>query len=128
MIQLITAVGSIASQWLSNKAEKSKAIQAKELELIEQGGNWEALHAQGSQDSYKDEYWTLIFSLPLLAIFYGVFSGSIEVIEQVRYSFEVLESLPDWYQYLLFMLVSASVGIRGADKLIKLKRGVNEKM
>ncbi len=27
----------------------------------------------------------------------------------------------DWYQYLLFMAVSASFGIRGADKLLALK-------
>ena len=69
MIQLITAVGSIASQWLSNKAEKSKAIQAKELELIEQGGDWEALHAQGSQSSWKDEWFTVLFSIPLIMCF-----------------------------------------------------------
>ena len=49
MIQLITAVDSIASQWLSNKDEKSKAIQAKELEIIEQGGDWEDIHTQGRQ-------------------------------------------------------------------------------
>jgi hypothetical protein len=32
-----------------------------------------------------------------------------------------LDNLPDWYQYLLFLAVSASFGIRGADKLMKLK-------
>ena len=45
------------------------------------------------------------------------------VVDRVRYSFDVLSTLPDWYQYLLFLAVSASFGIRGADKLMKLRTG-----
>jgi hypothetical protein len=39
----------------------------------------------------------------------------------VGHQFGELNMLPDWYQYLLFMAVSASFGIRGADKLLALK-------
>ena len=106
MIQLITAVGSIASQWLSNKAEKSKARQAKELELMEQGGDGEALHAQGSQSSWKDEWFTVLFSIPLIMCFIP------PLVPYVEQGFAVLETMPDWYKGFLGAAVAASFGIR----------------
>ena len=32
------------------------------------------------------------------------------------------DKLPEYYQYLLFVAVTASFGIRGADKLMKMKK------
>jgi hypothetical protein len=43
-----------------------------------------------------------------------------EVISRVGYAFEQLNALPEWYQYLLFLAVFASFGIRGADKISQL--------
>ena len=43
-------------------------------------------------------------------------------------TFDVLSTLPDWYQYLLFLAVSASFGIRGADKLMKLRRNDSDQL
>jgi len=34
-----------------------------------------------------------------------------------------LNSLPEWYQYLLFIAVSASFGLKSADKIMGLKKG-----
>ena len=34
--------------------------------------------------------------------------------------FEVLNTLPDWYQYLLFIAVSSSFGIKGVGQAMKL--------
>jgi hypothetical protein len=38
-------------------------------------------------------------------------------------AFAELDRLPEWYQYLLYVAVTASFGIRGADKLMQLKSG-----
>jgi hypothetical protein len=38
-------------------------------------------------------------------------------------AFSALNSLPEWYQYLLFIAVSASFGVKGADKLMAMKKG-----
>jgi hypothetical protein len=40
--------------------------------------------------------------------------------EYVRAGFEVLNTLPDWYQYLLFIAVSSSFGIKGVGQAMKL--------
>jgi len=106
MIPLISAIGSIASQWLSNKAEKSKAKHTKELEIIQQGGNWEELHAQGSQTSWKDEWFTILFSVPLIMCFIP------SLVPYVEQGFIVLERMPDWYKGFLGAAVAASFGIR----------------
>jgi hypothetical protein len=38
-------------------------------------------------------------------------------------AFVELDKLPDYYQYLLYVAVTASFGIRGADKLMQMKSG-----
>ena len=44
--------------------------------------------------------------------------------EYVRNGFEVLNTLPEWYQYLLFIAISASFGIKGVGQAAKmLKKG-----
>mgnify|MGYP003333060690 CR=1 FL=1 len=45
------------------------------------------------------------------------------IMERVGIAFTELDKLPEYYQYLLFVAVTASFGIRGADKLMKMKGG-----
>jgi hypothetical protein len=33
-----------------------------------------------------------------------------------------LSGLPEWYQYLLFIAISSSFGIRGVGKLMELRK------
>ena len=93
-------------QKLDRLVDVVEAIQAKELELIEQGGDWEALHAQGSQSSWKDEWFTVLFSIPLIMCFIP------PLVPYVEQGFAVLETMPDWYKGFLGAAVAASFGIR----------------
>ena len=43
--------------------------------------------------------------------------------EYVKEGFEVLATLPDWYQYLLYIAISASFGIKGVGQAAKMIRG-----
>ena len=114
MIQLITAVGSLASQWLSNKAEKAKATHTKELEVIAQTSNWEALQAKNAGSSWKDEWLTLLFSIPLIMCFIP------SLVPYVEQGFKALESMPEWYRYYLGVIVAASFGVR---QVLNYKQG-----
>ena len=40
----------------------------------------------------------------------------------VKEGFEVLATLPDWYQYLLYIAISASFGIKGVGQAAKMLR------
>ena len=43
--------------------------------------------------------------------------------EYVKEGFAVLADLPDWYQYLLYIAVSASFGIKGVGQAAKMIKG-----
>jgi len=44
------------------------------------------------------------------------------IIVRVGESFAVLGTLPEWYQYLLFIAISSSFGIRGVGKIMDMKK------
>jgi hypothetical protein len=77
--------------------------------------------AQASANSWKDEWFTVVLSAPVIAIMWGVGMNDLDIIGRVGVAFAELGKLPEWYQYLLYVAVTASFGIRGADKLLALK-------
>ena len=119
---LIGPLADLVGGHFQRKAEEKKASHERKLQQIQNGADWEAKMADASQLSWNDEFWTVILALPLIAISFGVITDSPEVIERVRHGFQVLSELDDWYQYLLFLAISASFGIRGADKLMALRQ------
>lgn len=76
----------------------------QKMERLRQGGTWDEVHAAGSQTSWKDEFWTLIFGIPLILCFVPA------TVPYVREGFLVLETMPDWYKAGLGTLIAASVG------------------
>ncbi len=78
--------------------------------------------AAASGASWKDEFWTVVLAVPVFMVGYAIAMNDTSVIERVELGFEALNSLPEWYQYLLFLAVSASFGIRGVDKLMSLRK------
>jgi|TARA_E500000318_G_scaffold3977_1_gene4247 hypothetical protein len=91
------------------RAEVSKKVAAGEVE-------WENTMADATKGSWKDELALVVLLLPLPFTLYE------PTREGVREAFVVLESLPSWYQYLLFIAISSSFGIKGADKLMSLRK------
>ena len=79
--------------------------------------------ADATSNSWKDEFWSIILALPIAAVAYSIAIDDVSIIARVESGFEVLNNLPEWYQYLLFIAVSASFGVKGADKLMNLKKG-----
>ena len=73
--------------------------------------DWEKIMAQGTQNSLKDEYLVLLFSIPLILAFCGDWGR-----QTVADGFAALSTMPDWYQYSLGGIVSASIGMRGVSK------------
>lgn len=119
---LIGPVVNLVGGHFQRKAEEKKATHERKLEVIKTDASWENKMADATQNSYKDEFWTVILALPLMSISYGVMTDNPEVIERVRHGFRVLEELDDWYTYLLFLVISASFGLRSADKLMNLRK------
>ena len=98
-----------------NKASKLHAGQAKVAERVAAGEvEWEKSMADNTDSSWKDEFALVVLLAPAILVFIP------SLTEHVRAGFEVLNTLPDWYQYLLFIAVSSSFGIKGAGQAMKL--------
>ena len=78
---------------------------------------WEKIMAQGSQSSWKDEWLTILFSVPLVLCFTGEWGR-----QTVSDGFTALASMPEWYQYTLGVIVAASFGVRSATKFFGGKK------
>lgn len=118
---LISPLTNLIGQVIKNRAEEKNAIHNAKMEVIKNTASWEQLMASASATSWKDEWFTLLLSAPVVALMWGISMNDVEILDRIGVAFGELNMLPDWYQYLLFMAVSASFGIRGADKLLALK-------
>ena len=130
MIQsLIGPIAELAGGWLKGKADANAA--AANLKLVEaeakatimknaatSESDWERLMAQGSQNSWKDEWLTILFSIPLILAFLPFEWAD----QAVTNGFDALEQMPSWYSYTLGVLVAASFGVRSATKFFGSKK------
>jgi len=117
---LIGPVAGLFTDWLAGQREKSQAKHTAQMQVLSNTAIWEQRMAEASNTSWKDEWFTILLSTPIVSIIYGVVMNDQEIIERVGLAFQQLNSLPEWYQYLLFVAVFASFGIRGADKISTL--------
>ena len=69
--------------------------------------------AEGSKSSWKDEWFVIILSIPLILCWIPGAEGWVDR------GFEQLSKAPDWYFYSLGIAISASFGIRGATAFFK---------
>lgn len=113
----------LGKEFIKGKADEKKAIQERKINAIQNDANWEEKMASATDKSWKDEFWSIILALPIIAVAYGAAMDNPAVIERLTAAFDTLNSLPEWYQYLLFIAVSASFGLKSADKIMGLKKG-----
>lgn len=121
-------LSDLAGTWLRGKVEtkaaetRAKVAKAEAeaqimLSAATSEAEWERVMAQASTNSWKDEWLTILFSIPLILSFCGDWGR--QVTEQ---GFAALEVMPDWYQYTLGVIVAASFGVRSATKFFGGKK------
>jgi len=125
---LIGPISDLAGTWLRGKVEtraaetRAKVAKAEAeaqimLSAATSEAEWERVMAQASNNSWKDEWLTILFSIPLILSFCGDWGR--QITEQ---GFAALEVMPDWYQYTLGVIVAASFGVRSATKFFGGKK------
>ena len=120
-MNLIKPVADIAGGYLKNKAEVKQAQHKAKMKVIENDAEWESKMVDASANSLKDEVWTLVLAIPIFMIGYAIVVNDLTVIDRVEQGFAALSELPEWYQYLLFICISSSFGIKGASKLMNMR-------
>jgi hypothetical protein len=119
---LISPISNLATTYMKNRAEEKQAKHERKIAVIQNDANWETTMAEGSNSSWKDEFWTVILSVPIFMVGYAIAANDATVIPRVNEAFDALNNLPEWYQYLLFIAISSSFGIRGVSKLMELRK------
>ena len=119
---LVGPIANLAKGYLSNKAEEKQAKHQAKMSVIANDADWESKMAEASKDSWKDEFWTIVLAVPIFMVGYAIAANDITVIDRVAAAFVVLEELPEWYQYLLFIAISSSFGIRGVSKIMDMRK------
>ena len=124
---LIGPIAELAGGWLNAKTQaqqanaklklteaeaRAKILVSKETSIQD----WERIMAQGSRSSWKDEWLTILFSIPLILAFCGEWGRGV-----VAEGFTALEQMPSYYQYTLGVIVSASFAVRSATKFFGRK-------
>ena len=124
---LIGPIAELAGGWLNAKTQaqqanaklklteaeaKAKILVSKETSIQD----WERIMAQGSRSSWKDEWLTILFSIPLILAFCGEWGRGV-----VAEGFNAVEQMPRYYQYTLGVIVSASFAVRSATKFFGRK-------
>ena len=121
MLGLIKTLVGVGGTFLQGKMDNKKAeIEGRNnaiQEKLKQTGTWDEIHAKNSGESWKDEYFTLLFSIPLVLAF---IPPAVPFVEQ---GFRVLDMMPDWYKQALAVLVAASVGYQKLTQLFTKKAG-----
>ena len=126
MIQaLIGPLANLAGTWFQNKVEKTKAdglakvaeakARATVAEKVAAGEvEWEGKMANATNDSWKDEFALVVLLTPAILVFIPGMT------KYVEHGFSILATLPEWYQYLLYIAISASFGIKGVGQAAKM--------
>ena len=119
MFALIKTLVGVGGTFLQGKMDNKKAeIEGRNnaiQEKLKQSGTWDEIHAKNSGESWKDEWFTLLFSIPLVLAF---IPSAVPYVEQ---GFRVLDLMPDWYKQALAVLVAASVGYQKLTQLFTKK-------
>ena len=117
---LLGVAGDVVKGVVASKKAKAEQKLTKikaETELLNKqiSGEveWDIQAIKQAEGSWKDEYLTILFSIPLLLCFIPF------TVEYVERGFTALQQTPDWYKYTLGVIVSASFGIKGASKFFK---------
>lgn len=109
---LIAPIASIAGSWVESKVEtqRAKTAVAKRVAAGEQ--EWNLEQAKNSNKSLKDEWLTILVSIPLLL----AFTGHEDIVQR---GFQALEAMPDFYKTAVGVVFAASFGVQQLTKMFK---------
>jgi hypothetical protein len=115
---LINPIANLAGSFLERKVEEQKGKTAvavakatAEAEVMKVAATheagWEKIMAESSDNSWKDEAWTVLFII-IIAMCFIPFTQPF-----VERGFAALSATPDWFQWAVYASIGASFGLRG---------------
>ena len=106
MFQLFSVLGGLAQSWITGKVKEVELKQEVKLRNIAADGNWEVEQAKAAATSWKDEWFTICLSIPMVLAFFP------PAIDLVMDGFRVLNQMPEYYKAFLGAAIAASFGLK----------------
>ena len=111
---IITGLVSPITNLFAKRSDNKTAVKIQNIARIvnaeDQLAEWERVQAESGIHSWKDEFWTIILSIPAIGCF---IPGGAEIMVE---GFKALELMPEFYQYWLGVAVLTAFGIRIARR------------
>ena len=126
-IKMVAApISQVVTGWQARKTAKldgdlaiARAVTDARVEKVKTGQAadiaWEVTSLDKS--GWKDEYWTIVLSIPMIMCFVPGF------VEYVVRGFEALQKTPEWYRYAIGIAISSAFGVKTFANFMKLKKG-----
>lgn len=124
MIQMLLGpIAEVAKTWIGGKVAVSQANADAKLETTKAKAevmkrvaagelDWNQTMAEASASSWKDEWLTILVSIPLIL----AFTGNEDVVMR---GFAALETMPDFYKTAVGVVFAASFGVQQLTKMFK---------
>lgn len=123
---IASPVTNVITGWQQRKSAKLKSdlaiTEAKttaNIKKIQTGQDadisWE--NTSIAQSGWKDEYWTVVISLPMIMCF---IPGLVEYVER---GFEALSKTPEWYQWAVGIAIGSAFGVKKFVNFMATKKG-----
>ncbi len=107
-----------AADYFKNKRELKNTVEVAKIAVVREKGmvdaNWESSQATASKDSWKDEFWTLVFGYLLLSPLWAP--------DQMAAVFSAYAEAPQWFQLCVLVSVGSSFGVKIWKVLTPSKR------
>ncbi len=104
---MITPVAGLASSYIEGKTAVQKAKAVTQQKIATGEIDWEQAAIQSSDNSWKDELWTIVFAGLLVANFIP------QLQDVMARGYENLATTPDFIQWGMYASIAASFGIKG---------------
>jgi hypothetical protein len=125
-MQFLTSIFSFLSapvtQLIKNSGEKAQATHQRKLKVITGEQTWDEIQAENSRDSWKDEYLTVLFTLPFILEGYAVLFDDDEMQSRLAIMYMNIGNIPPEYWAGLGVIVSASFGVRKFNSVLQTIR------
>lgn len=110
IVSLLTTGITTYAEHKKLKAEKTLEIEKAKIKRVqkldEADADWDTIMAEATDNSWKDEYWTIVLSIPAIGAFIP------EAVPHIKAGFDALQTMPEWYRWALGIAVAAAFGFR----------------
>lgn len=113
---LLKPLVELAGGYLQGRKEIQQAAIQKEVQVLQNEANWDTVQAEASKSSWKDEWLTILISIPLIMAFIPGADGVVDA------GFKNLAECPEWYQYLIGVVFAASFGIKKVSDVFNMRK------